>query len=131
MEEAITRLLLNNLAVAALVTDRVNWGQRPGPEVPAVTLHRITGKRYATMTARSGLEASSVQIDCWGETYSQAKKLARAIIPALPHSRTVLGGVVLQGIFIDSENDSFEADASTPLFRTRIDISVWHKEAEE
>jgi len=110
--------------VAGMVGDRVNWAARPGADLPAITLHRITGQRDATMSGRSGLVSSTVQIDVWGSTYSQAKKLARAVIPALPQTP----GATLQGVFINSESDSFEGDDPTPLYRTRIDISVWHQE---
>ena len=128
MEEAISNLLLSNAAVAGMVGDRVNWAVRPTAELPAITLHRITGQHDATNSGRSGLVSSTVQIDIWGGTYSQAKKLARAVVPALPHAVTSTGGVVLQGIFISSESDSYEGDDPAPLFRTRIDISVWHQE---
>jgi hypothetical protein len=124
VEEAISNLLLGNATVAGMVGDRVNWAARPGADLPAITLHRITGQRDATMSGRSGLVSSTVQIDVWGSTYSQAKKLARAVIPALPQTP----GATLQGVFINSESDSFEGDDPTPLYRTRIDISVWHQE---
>ena len=124
MEEAISNLLLGNATVAGMVGDRVNWAARPGADLPAITLHRITGQRDATMSGRSGLVSSTVQIDVWGSTYSQAKKLARAVIPALPQTP----GATLQGVFINSESDSFEGEDPTPLYRTRIDISVWHQE---
>ena len=124
MEEAISNLLLGNATVAGMVGDRVNWASQPGAELPALSLHRITGQRDATMTGRTGLVSSTVQIDVWGATYSQAKKLARAVIPALPQTP----GATLQGVFINSESDSFEGEDPTPLYRTRIDISVWHQE---
>lgn len=132
MEEALTALLLANAGVSAMVGDRVNWSARPDDAaLPAVTLHRISGRRDQTSSGRSGLVDSTVQIDTWGRTFKEAKLLARAVILALPHARTLTGGIVLQGIFIDSESDSFEGDAPEPLYRTRIDISVWHKEATE
>ncbi len=132
MEEAIANLLLNNPAVAGIVGKRVNWSSRPDDtDLPAVTLHRISGRHDATLDGRTGLIASTVQIDAWGRTFKEAKLLTRAIVPALPHARTLTGGVVLQGIFIDTESDSFEGDDPEPLYRTRIDISVWHKEAEQ
>ncbi|MFC5371400.1 DUF3168 domain-containing protein [Brevundimonas faecalis] len=124
MEEAISNLLLGNATVAGMVGDRVNWAARPGVDLPAITLHRITGQRDATMSGRTGLVRSTVQIDIWGATYSQAKKLARAVVPALPQTP----GATLQGVFINSESDSFEGEDPTPLYRTRIDISVWHQE---
>lgn len=133
MEEAITALLLGHPGITGMVGDRVNWSARPDDtDIPALTLHRVTGRRGATMTGRSDLESSTVQIDAWGKTFKEAKLLGRAVVTALPHSRTLTGGIVLQGIFIDGESDSFEGTDPVPLFRTRIDISVWHtaKEAE-
>lgn len=128
MEEAILNLLLGNPTIVGMVGDRINWASRPGDAFPVITLHRISGTRDQTNTGRSGLVSSTVQIDCWAETFGQAKRLARAVVPALPHARTLTGGVILQGIFIDSESDSFGGDDPTPLYRTRIDISVWHQE---
>lgn len=128
MEETFINLLLNNAAVSAMVGDRINWSALPGETLPAITLHRTGGRRDATLQGRSGLVSSSVQIDVWGSTYGQAKQLARAVVAALPQMRTSGEGVVLQGVFIDSESDSFEGADPTPLYRTRFKTSVWHKE---
>lgn len=124
MEEAISNLLLSNVPVADMVGDRVNWAARPTDDLPAITLHRISGRRDATNDGRSGLVSSTVQIDIWGATYKQSKSLARATIRALPSAPVG----ELQGIFIESESDSFEGVDPSPLYRTRLDISVWHKE---
>lgn len=133
MEEAITALLLGNSAVAAIVGDRVNWSARPDDaDLPAVTLHRISGRQERTMGGRSGLVSSAVQVDCWGRSFRDAKLLGRAVIPALPHARSTTGGIVLQGVFIESESDTVDqTDPDDPLFRTRIEISVWHEEAND
>lgn len=132
MEEAIINLLLASGAVNAIAGDRIFWSARPDEvDLPAITLHRITGLRDTTMSGRSGLVSSTVQIDAWGRTFKEAKLLGRAVIAALPHARTATGGIVLQGIFIESESDTFEGNDPQPLYRTRIDISVWHKEAEQ
>lgn len=124
MEETLSALLLANGAVAAVAGERVNWSARPTDDLPAITMHRISGRRDATNEGRSGLVSSTVQIDIWGATYKQAKSLARAVIHALPSTPTG----ELQGIFIESESDSFEGVDPSPLYRTRLDISVWHKE---
>lgn len=129
MEAAITTLLTGNPAVTAMTASRINWALRPDAVgVPALSLHRISGERDRTMTGRTGLVSSTVQIDCWAATYAEAKSLARAVILALPHAQTEVGGVVLQGIFPDREADSFEGDDPSPLYRTRLDFSVWHSE---
>lgn len=131
MEEAITSLLLSSPAVATIAGDRVNWSARPDDfELPALTLHRVSGRRDRTLEGRTGLVSSTVQIDCWGLSFKDAKLLSRAVVPALPHGRTVAAGTVLEGIFIESESDTVDrTDPQQPLFHTRIDISVWHQEA--
>ena len=128
MEEAVLSLLLNNPVVAERTGGRIAWGERPPGDFPAITLHRISTTRDSTHQGRSGLMSSTVQADVWGSTYASAKLLARAVIPALPQGRTVVGETVLQGVFIDTESDSFEGDDPEPLYRTRIDFTVWHEE---
>lgn len=129
MEEAIITLLTSAAGVTALAGNRINWSLRPDADaLPAVSLHRVSGERDASLAGRTGLVASTVQVDCWARTYGEAKRLARAVILALPHARNTVGGVVLQGIFIDRESDSFDGEEPHNVFRTRIDFSVWHSE---
>lgn len=128
MEEAILSLLLAHPVIAAEAGERITWGDRPGGELPAIILHRISTSRDTTNQGRTGLMSSTVQADVWGSTYASAKLLARAVIPALPQARTVVGETVLQGVFIDTESDSSEGEGPELIYRTRIDFTVWHEE---
>jgi hypothetical protein len=121
MEETLLAILIPALPVEG----RVNWSVRPTTDLPAVSLHRISGRYDHHLQGRSGLVESTVQADCWGRTYAEAKTLARALIQALPVAAVTIGGVTLQGVFINGENDSFEGEDTAPLFRTRIDFSLW------
>lgn len=129
MEEALLHLLLTNAGISMLAGDRVNWSSRPGDiALPALALHRIGGRHDGTLTGRSGLVDSKVQINCWGRSFREAKLLSRAVVRALPHAPLAANDVVIQGVFIDRESDSFEGDNPVPLYCSRIDLSVWHKE---
>lgn len=130
MEEALIEVLTDHAGLQAMVGTRINWVRRPDfRHLPAVTLTVVSGERQETMGGRPDLIRSRVMADCWGRTYTEAKAVARAVTHALPAGVADTGHARLQGIFIDSERDSFEGEDPTPLFRTIIDFIVWHERA--
>lgn len=127
MEEALRQKLLDHMQLAILVSERIAWGRRPDQNLPSITLSRLGGREEYAMEGAAGLTESVVQVDCWGRTYSEAKRVARAVILALP-SRFTAGGVTLTGVFNTTQADSFEGDEPFSLFRTRLTYSIWHHE---
>ena len=129
MEEDLRTQLLANAAVKALVAQRVTWVMRPqGSPIPAVVLHRIAGGRDYTYGERESLTSPLIQIDCWGQTYAQAKALSRAVITALDSL-----SAPFQGAFVQAERDTYERGDAPPttsgtpdFFRTSLDVRVWH-----
>ncbi|MEW9808597.1 tail completion protein gp17 [Mesorhizobium marinum] len=121
MEEALTALL------ASVAGGRRHWGRAPQAAArPYVVLTRITGIRdYHTRDA-SGLVESRVQADCYADTYSAAKGIARDVRDAVSGHRAG----IFKGIFIDSERDLPAADAGevNQLFRVSIDLIIHHGE---
>lgn len=121
MEEQLIALLVN------VAGGRRYWGRAPQSEpLPFVVMNRIDGARNYTTRGPSGFVQSRVQLDCYAETYTEAKGVARAV-------RDDLSGVTsgeIQGIFIDAERDLPAADAgeATHLYRVSIDILVNHGE---
>jgi len=126
MEELLLAALLGDAALGALVDDRVAWLMRDPDwkgRVPVVVLHRISGATDYHHDGPSGLAETLVQADCWGLDYSAAKHVAWAV-------RDVAYGLLtapLQ-IFVLSEADDFDTGdpADQTLFRTRLDLRVWH-----
>lgn len=130
MEEGVISYLLSDSTVQALVSNRVFPGSRPqGSQLPAITIYRISGAPIYADDGEAGLDESRVQIDCWGETYSEAKQTARAVRDRLSGFVGPSGGITFQYLLIDSERDLRESgsNSSEYLFRTSIDLIVWNE----
>lgn len=122
MEEALIAHLLADSGVAALAGTRVYPVLRPqGEPLPAITVTRITGGPGYTLEGSDELADSIAQVDCWAGTYADAKLLARAVKAA------AAGVAGVQGVFIDAERDSVARPANENIFRTSIDLRVWHQ----
>tara|TARA_R110000868_G_scaffold291244_2_gene551690 strand:+ start:305 stop:700 length:396 start_codon:yes stop_codon:yes gene_type:complete len=131
MEEAFIGILLADSGLSALVSTRMSWGKRPQnqSDLPAVVLYRITGMRDYNLDGASGLVDSTVQCDCYAETYSSAKATARALMTAINAYDQTSSGVAFQRISIDSERDTNETESNGRyLFRCSVDLSIWHDE---
>ena len=123
MEEQIRALLKANTAVAAIVSDRVDYGTRPqGKPLPALVLNTISDTEGYTLSGPNGVSASRLQIDAYADTYRAAKLLSRAV-------RSLLSGYqngALQGVFHVSSRDSREGgsnEAERP-YRVSMDFMV-------
>ena len=121
MEELLTGLL------SGVAGGRRYWGRAPQNAArPFVVLTRVSGFRDYHMQGSSGLVETRVQADCYADTYTAAKGVARAIDTALSGHRAG----AIQGIFIDSERDLPAADAGevNHLFRVSLDLMIHHQE---
>ena len=124
MEETLRALLKAYPAVITAVGVKVQWGAQPqGTEAPYITLHRIGGNRTQHLQGPDGMIESRVQVDCWGLTYGEAKVAARAAIARLNGYRSD----ELRRIFIESERDDNDLSSPNPLYRTSLDLLIWHK----
>lgn len=130
MEEAIIARLLASEEVAGVAATRVYPGSRPqGSPLPAAVLTLIDGAPLYADDGEVGLTEARIQIDCWAESYSGAKLLARAVKQRLSAFTGPSGGVHFATILIDAERDLREAgsNAAAYLYRTTIDFIVWTK----
>lgn len=132
MKAAIRALLLANSGVAAIVGDRIAWGALPrGTAYPAIALHLISGPRHYAMSGPSGLVQSRVQVDCCTESPAAADALARVVRRALDGIRTTVGGVMIQGAFLDTEADRRDEEPQPPSevhHDVLQDYLIWHTE---
>ena len=133
MEQALIAYLLADGGLSALVSTRVYWARRPQEidTLPAVVLFRIGGVRDTATDGATGLVESGVQADIYGETYGAAKEAAAALISALNAYSGTTGGVAFQGVFVDGERDDNDVESQADarrLFRTSVDLTVWHDE---
>lgn len=133
MEEAIIARLRANTALAALVSTRnsrpsIDWLDR-GP-LDCVTLQDVDQGRGYSHDGATGLDQSTVQIDCWGQSYGAAKLISRAVINALEESVTVAGVKFTHAFLISSR--SFEPEdlpGGGRVFRQSLDFQIWNKPA--
>jgi hypothetical protein len=126
-EEAIIQTLLNDGGVTALISTRIYPGVRlQGSALPAAVFNVISATPSYSDDGDDGIEENRVQIDCWGETYSSAKSVARAVIGALSGFGGSVDGVDIKYVSLDMHHDSTEGGtkASEYLHRTSLDFIV-------
>ena len=130
MEEAIIARLLADPGVTAIVGTRVHPGSVPqGTALPAIVFNRVDGAPLYSDDGEAGLETERVQIDCWSDSYSEAKRLARAVRASLSAFAGTVAGVAFQNILLDAERDLRErgSGAESYPFRTSLDFIIWHQ----
>ena len=127
IEKVIYSKLSGDSDVSALVATRiypVNLPQKP--TYPAIVYTRISGERAYSLGGPSDLASPRFQIDCFASTYSAAKDLASKIRSAINGFRGTVAGVLVQGVFLENDNDIFEDDFS--VYRVSSDYFIHYKE---
>lgn len=123
--------LLAQAGITALVETRIYPVQRPqGSEFPAIVLQRISGAPESDDDGNSGIAVNRVQVDCYALSYRAVSEIAAAIATALSGRAFTHGATEFQSVTTEDESDTTEmsADGKTPIFRTRFDFMIWHKE---
>jgi hypothetical protein len=128
MEEQLVALLLKSAALTALVGANIQWGRAPqGMQGKRyVVLQVISAPRDYTMQRASGHVEARVQADAYASSYTDAKRIARALRAAVSGRR--VGAI--HAIFVSDERDLPAADPGevNHLFRTSQDLIIHHTE---
>lgn len=129
--EALRAYLIAN---TTLVGSRIYPKTLPsGATFPAQVYHIIPGgEKVHSMGDDSGLTRTLIQLDHWSEDYSEAEEAAGETKSALRNyvegDPTQLmggvGGVWVQAVLIDDENDDYFPEAK--LYVYRVMITVWY-----
>lgn len=120
LDTKLYTLLSGDSAVAALVSTRIYPVLAPqGAALPMVIFTRISSGREYTLSGATGLENPRVQIDCYSETYSEAKSVSEAVVAA------IRGATTFRTAW-DDPRESYEEDE---IFRVSIDFSIWNEES--
>ena len=128
LEEAVYSRLTGNVAVAAMVSTRVYPNKIPQEAaLPAVAYQRISARRVKAHAAPTGLARVRVQVTCVSRSYSEVKALAAAVRTAMQGVMGSVGGVTLQGSWLETDADEY-GDAET-LHSVRQDYMIWHTES--
>lgn len=123
IEEAISDLIES----LDLVGDRVYPMRLPQDEpLPAVVYQSISRAREESHSGPSGLYHPRIQLNCWDDSYTGAKKLAKRIIQALDGYKGTVGSIKIGKIKVANVLDDQEEE--TDMFRQIVDIIVWHGE---
>lgn len=125
MQAALRARLLAAAPVTSLVAQRVYWVDRPqAAALPAVTLQTISDERPQHLKGFQALRSTRVQLDVWGDTYSQCRAIAEAAIAALvPEHRG--NGIRFDRALVDGPRDLGEQTDTKFIHRTSIDLIVW------
>jgi hypothetical protein len=118
-EDTIDARLRATTAVTALVGSRIYPSRLPYvAPMPAITYQLISAVRMQGLRGPTGLADPRVQVNCWADTYTGAKVLAREV-------RRALDGFIAAGVaaLIVGERDMPEPDSQRE--GVSQDYSVW------
>jgi hypothetical protein len=127
-EEALTARLLAAEPLNDLIGNDFYWLTRPNAGgLPSITAQvTLPGTDY-THNGRSSLNYASVQFDCWGRTYAEAKFLSRALcfeLDKMHSSQTVDFEDGIETRNMDMPVESL--DGGSKVFRVLVEYSLPH-----
>lgn len=108
IEGALSALILSKSAVTELVDQRV-YPVRADQKaaLPYVTFQRISGVPARGIAGPTSRATSRFQVNCWGRTIVEAKRLAKAV-QQIDGYRGWIGGHRLGGVSLDDQQDNNE-----------------------
>jgi hypothetical protein len=126
IEQALRAVLVADVGVSAITT-RVYPNYIPqAPTWPLVVYQKVSGERDHDITGPTGKAHPRFQLECWAETYDEAKSLANAVREALDGNTFTEGAVTIGSVVIQTEFDAYEPDVK--CHRIVMDFNVWHTE---
>lgn len=132
MSAFIYSILANDADVAALVGTRIYPMFVPqGASMPAITYQRIVGVRDHVLDGTTEMAEAVYQINCWSDEYSETRDLADAVRGALDDYEGTVGGVVIQNIHLEDEDDLSDRIPGVDVLNRhakRLDFTVWFNE---
>lgn len=130
MYQALRSRLLTGDGMAALVSNRVDWDERPqGKPLPAITLQVVTDPDEQTYEGPQILRSTLVQMDIWAIDRATTVAIKKAALPAiLPAIR--MDAIRFEQSFVSDSQDTTETATvssigTSTVFRTRVDLRVW------
>ena len=129
-ERALRSRLLAAAPIAAFVSARVDWDERPqGKPLPAITLQTIDEPTVQHFDGIDRTQEALVQIDAWAATAADRKALKDAVIATLVPAQTQ-DGVRFQRGFVRTRTGSEQTESGT-VFRASMDFDLKFSAQEE
>ncbi len=96
------------------------------PTLPAVRYLMVSDPSTMTHSGRSKLRNPRIQLDCFGEDYLSAKRLASEMITLLDGYTGAMGSVQCQAGFQENQVDNHDPD--TDRYWASVDVVIWFVE---
>lgn len=131
-QAALRARLLADGPLAALVSTRVDWVERPqGKTLPAITLQSISDGREQNLKGFEELQPARVQYDVWGDTYADVRAVVEALIAAAVPTNTANGHRFTRAMVELAPRDLTERTSAgdgqkKTVFRTTFDLVHHH-----
>lgn len=133
IETALYAIIIGDATVYSLIETRVYPNIIPqGADMPAVTYQQISGVRDHAFSGPNGLVSARFQINCWSDSYSEARQLSEAVRKLLDGYSGTVNTREIQSIMLENEGDMPQISAGKDVLRRfgkRLDFIVWFKEA--
>ena len=130
--DAVRKILIDDVAVAALVAARVYPLVIPeSGEIPAIVIQFISKATISLSGADCPLVNRRMQVTCIAEDYDASFEIASAADTVLKRYKGTSVGVVVQQIFRDNnvaESFSSEPEAGVDRWSYIQDYIVWYEE---
>jgi hypothetical protein len=122
IEQAVYAILAADSGVDALVTDRIYLDFIPqNKPLPAIVVNRDGTDHEHDMSGASGLAMARMAVDYFANDRLAARTLAEAGRQALQGQSGTYGGVIVQGVFLSSDDATSElVDRADGLQRVHV-----------
>lgn len=145
IEKSLVIYLKSISAVSALVGDKVYpLSAKQGIGYPRIEYQALSGLALASLdSGPCSLHQARYQLSCWGETYSEAKDLARAVkgtatTQRLDGYRGWMGGQAAGNFVQSSRIENSQDDEEPPvhdddekLERVIFDVILWYEDRQD
>lgn len=122
VEEALPAHLIADAAVFARAGSRVRYGMaHKGDAAPYIVIQKISGPQDHHAQG-PGLRMPRFQIDCYGDSYGEARLLARDVIALLDGHNGDMQGVDVLYASLENDRDSFVTDSE--VHRVSLDFRI-------
>lgn len=128
--EELINALLGSTNVTRRVNRRVHQNHMPqGSNYPAIWLSRRSELPSTTFDGDDDPVQTRFDIECLGETQTDAIELSSVVASTLHGTRGTFGNGTVQGVFVENKSDDYipQNDSSDDgIIAVGLDVSIWH-----